>query len=84
MSENTNCLEGLRCPKCKQDDKLLVWAVHCTAVTDDGTNENDDTVKNFDEEYGDKSDAECPECGWCGKWGECSIEAQKRKARKRG
>ena len=63
MSKNTNCLEGLRCPACGNEDKLLVWATVCMAVTDDGTDFYDDEIKDRDADYCDEDPAECPACG---------------------
>ena len=80
MGKNTNCLEGVRCPKCEQDYKLLVWATLCVAMTDDGAAPYDDATRTPGEtEYDDKSRVECPACEWRGTWGECSIEVQKGK-----
>ena len=80
---NTNCLEGYRCPKCKQERKLLVWVVACAGLTDDGTDVYDSEVRDTHVDWDDKSDAECPECGWTGKFGECSIGVQRARAAQR-
>ena len=34
---NTNCLEGLACPKCGQDDYIRVEGTAVFILTDDGT-----------------------------------------------
>lgn len=64
---NTNCLEGMKCPKCGNESKLLVQVLSWVALTDDGTDPFDDEV---DMESGagwdEKSGMACPECGFEG------------------
>ena len=36
MSKNTNCLEGIKCPKCGNEDKFVISVVAHATVTDDG------------------------------------------------
>lgn len=64
---NTNCLEGVACPQCGQEDAIDVVSTHWVQVTDDGT---DFTAHDNDEEYGDDSPALCPDCTYAGKWGD--------------
>ena len=57
---NTNCLEGLACPKCGQAEMLKISA-HCVVeVTDDGTGD----AANF--EWYDEDNASCPSCHYFG------------------
>lgn len=58
---NENCLEGLRCPNCKQDDTLHIAGTSLFYVIDDGTTEHEDV------EWDDDSFARCPQCGFEGK-----------------
>jgi hypothetical protein len=57
---NTNCLEGICCPKCGQEDQLRIAATISCLVTDDGS----DPVG--DHEWDDDSPTSCPECGFNG------------------
>lgn len=64
---NENCLEGLQCPGCLQESKLLMRATLWVAVTDDGTDPFDDDLKGrTDVEWDDDTPAECPDCGFDG------------------
>jgi len=65
-SKNTNCLAGLRCPKCLQEDKILLQALCWVAVTDDGTDPYDDELKMGEVNWDDDSPAICPECNFAG------------------
>jgi len=61
---NTNCLEGMKCPRCGNEDKLLVLASVWIALQDDGSDPSDDALKmHGDQEYDNDSTCECPECG---------------------
>lgn len=67
MTKNVNCLEGFRCPECRQTDELLINANVWASVTDDGTDFYADSVKGrADVEWDDSSAAECPYCGHSG------------------
>lgn len=64
---NTNCLEGLCCPKCLQEDKILMHTPMWVAMTDDGTDPFDDDIKNDGDTVWDAdTPAKCPECGYEG------------------
>jgi DNA-directed RNA polymerase subunit RPC12/RpoP len=64
---NTNCLEGISCPKCGNDSRLIVAVRSLAEVTDDG-------AETFgDMEWDEGSYAECPECGHQGALGEFRI-----------
>ena len=53
---NTNCLEGLRCPKCGQEDRFFIAGGALFEVTDEGS----EAVG--DHEWGNESSTRCPEC----------------------
>ncbi len=54
---NTNCLEGVRCPACGNEDRFRIVGKALFTVTDEGTDEFGDV------EWDDDSFAECPDCG---------------------
>ena len=54
---NTNCLEGIRCPQCGNEDRFRIAATSLFTVTDDGTDDYADV------HWDDASYADCPECG---------------------
>lgn len=54
---NTNCLEGISCPECNQDEAFEVQAVTKVMVTDDGAEDMDG---NF--EWDDSSVIVCRAC----------------------
>lgn len=56
MSENTNCLKGIRCPKCGQTDKFEIAIRAMAIVTDDGAEVHGDM------EWDDDSTCICVEC----------------------
>jgi len=64
---NVNCLEGMRCPKCKHDDEVLVQATIWTSLKDDGTDHYADSIRDASVDYDDDSSACCPMCGYFGK-----------------
>ncbi len=53
---NTNCLEGIRCPKCGHEDSFKIEATVVVLVTDDGTDDFGDC------EWDDNHYCECGEC----------------------
>lgn len=53
---NTNCLEGIRCPKCSQEDRFFITGCAQFEVTDDGS----EAVG--DHEWDEGSSTRCPEC----------------------
>lgn len=57
MSKNTNCLAGLSCPQCGQNDMLKIVGVSTFEVADDGTGNYNDV------NWGDNSTCTCPSCG---------------------
>lgn len=54
---NTNCLEGIRCPQCGNEERFRIAATSLFTVTDDGTDDYADV------HWDDSSYADCPECG---------------------
>lgn len=57
---NTNCLEGLACPKCGNDERLFIVGMSVFEVVDDGTVEHEDV------EWDDSSHTRCPQCNFVG------------------
>jgi Zn ribbon nucleic-acid-binding protein len=68
-SSNTNCLEGMKCPKCGQEDSLKIEATCIFTVTDDGTED-----EGNGHEWGDTNYCECPDCGHHGIVADFTIE----------
>lgn len=58
---NSNCLEGLRCPECKQEDALKIVGTSLFHVIDGGTESHEDAV-----EWDEKSITRCPSCNFEG------------------
>lgn len=54
---NTNCLRGIQCPNCENEDRFRIAGTTIFTVTDDGTDDYGDI------EWDDASFAGCPECG---------------------
>jgi hypothetical protein len=52
---NSNCLEGVRCPQCAQENSLITATMTCD-VTDDGSERLGDHYWDGD------SFTHCPEC----------------------
>jgi hypothetical protein len=68
---NTNCLQGIKCPRCGYEDRFLISATITADVTDDGS----EIAKNRgDFEWDDRSRIECHGCGTTGTVGEFSLE----------
>jgi hypothetical protein len=64
---NSNCLDGLRCPRCGQEDRLDIVARVMCRVTDDGS-------EPFgDHDWDDDSVAVCPGCGCDGRLGDFRV-----------
>lgn len=57
---NDNCLEGIICPQCGQEDRFRITAIITCVVTDEGS----DPVG--DHYWDDDSFTSCPECGFQG------------------
>jgi len=56
---NENCLKGIKCPKCGNEDGFFIGATIIADVTDDGA----DIAKHTDIEWDDDSHTRCPDCG---------------------
>ncbi len=54
---NTNCLSGLRCPKCGNKEPLNIAVTLIMQVYDNGTE-----LEYHDVEWNDDSYCECPNC----------------------
>ena len=74
ISKNTNCLEGIRCPRCKQQDLFYINARVEVDVTDNGT--GDERGEYF---WDDQSPCRCADdtCDRRGVLGDFRIENQK-------
>ena len=59
---NENCLKGIKCPKCGNEDRLFIVATILADVTDDGA----DIAKHSSVEWDCNSHARCPDCGESG------------------
>ena len=68
-SGNTNCLAGMRCPECGQEDSLMIEATRLFTVTDDGTEDGGNGL-----EWDDTNYCECPDCGDHGTVADFTVE----------
>lgn len=61
---NINCLQGIRCPKCGNEDEFLIQALVTVTVTDEGSSD-----EGCNHEWTDDSFCECGsyECEYTGK-----------------
>lgn len=57
---NENCLKGMRCPRCEQDERLKIEVRTVVMMYDDGDSGQGDL------HWEDESYCECPECGHYG------------------
>ncbi len=73
---NTNCLEGLACPKCGNDGRLYIHGMSVFEVFDDGT------ARHWNVEWDDDSHTVCPisDCKFEGKLGEFRDPPVKQQA----
>jgi hypothetical protein len=55
---NDNCLEGIKCPRCGNEERLLIVATILADVTDGGA----DVADGSDMHWDDASMTRCPEC----------------------
>ena len=71
---NENCLKGIRCPKCEQEDSFRIEGKTLFLMTDDGTDEFGDV------DYDDGSTAYCTDsgCAYFGPLAVFRIENQKK------
>jgi hypothetical protein len=77
---NTNCLEGIRCPRCKQEDVIYIVASHEVRVTDDGTED-----EGGDWEWNHGSETRCGDnaCAFTGPLRDFEVEHQDDESRPR-
>jgi Zn ribbon nucleic-acid-binding protein len=68
-SSNTNCLRGMKCPKCGQEDSLKIEATCLFIVTDDGLED-----EGYGHEWDDTNYCECPNCAHHGSVADFTIE----------
>jgi Zn ribbon nucleic-acid-binding protein len=68
-SKNTNCLKGMKCPKCGQEDSLEIEATCIFTVTDDGTED-----EGHGHDWEETNYCECPDCGHHGSVADFTIE----------
>jgi hypothetical protein len=61
-------IEGVRCPKCGQDEDLWVIGLAWFTVTEDGAEQAG--KPDGDVEWGADAPARCPKCGFEGNWSE--------------
>ena len=59
---NTNCLDGVKCPACGNEDTFRIEVTTMATVTDDGAE-----VEHGDMKWDETSYAECDDCAECGK-----------------
>jgi hypothetical protein len=71
---NTNCLEGIRCPKCGQEEEFFIEGTQLFRVNDDGA------YGDGDIEWDDESRCSCSNdaCEFTGDLGAFRIEAQEK------
>jgi DNA-directed RNA polymerase subunit RPC12/RpoP len=66
---NESCLEGIACPKCGNDERVIIAVKTLATVTDDGAEPFGDM------EWDDDSFARCPECDHWGRLGAFRLPA---------
>ena len=67
---NENCLKGVKCPKCENEDRFFIVATIVADVTDDGA----DIARHTDWEWDGSSHTQCPDCGEAGPLSQFHIE----------
>ena len=72
-SKNENCLAGVRCPKCKQEDFFKIAGTAMFSVTDAGAD-----YEGGDIDWDESSLCVCSECKHTGLLGEFYISNQKK------
>ena len=68
---NTNCLDGMSCPKCGHEGPLLIEGSALFTVYDDGAEEHSGP------DWDDENYCECLECGFKGIMRDFDIEHMK-------
>jgi len=77
-SKNTNCLEGVKCPKCGQEDLFKIGASVIVEVSDGGTED-----QGGDYEWNEAAFCQCCECDHTGKLADFTTENWDRKKPKK-
>lgn len=67
-SKNTGCLEGVRCPRCGQEDRFYIWGSCVFEVTDEGSS------AEGDHEWDDEDNCRCPNCNYQNSLGKFRIQ----------
>ena len=67
---NENCLAGIKCPKCGNEDRFIIGATILADVTDDRA----DIAKGSDVLWDDESNTGCPDCGENGPLSQFRVE----------
>lgn len=70
---NSNCLEGVECPKCKSAESFEIVARITVEVTDEGT---EDMMDGY--EWGDSASCVCGKCKHAGLLRDFKIEIEDR------
>jgi hypothetical protein len=73
-TKNTNCLEGIRCPKCGHEDDFLIRCEVTCLVTDESADAADNCGGY---EWDENSGTTCRDCGHQDILDEFMIENQK-------
>jgi predicted nucleic-acid-binding Zn-ribbon protein len=71
---NTNCLEGIKCPKCGNEDSFAVDVKGWATITDDGLG------SVMDADWEEDADTVCSICSHQGPWSEFIIPTPKSRA----
>jgi hypothetical protein len=71
---NENCLRGIRCPKCGNEDRFFIVATILADVTDDGA----DIARHTDMEWDDDSHTRCPDCDRDGPLAEFRVHDEEK------
>lgn len=73
MSKNVNCLRGVACPGCGQNERFYITGVSTFDVTDDGAEQTGDI------EWDEDSHCRCPQCGCIDVLGKFKKKRETRK-----
>lgn len=67
---NNNCLQGMKCPSCGNEDSFRIACQVWCDVSDEGTGDT------YDYEWDDESSCVCPECMKVGCVGDFKEKAE--------
>jgi hypothetical protein len=68
---NTNCLVGMRCPKCKEDGPFYIEVIMFVLMHDDGDDSHDG-----DQDWGAESQCSCWHCKHAARVVDFRMESQ--------